>query len=113
MEIIKNKLENIVQKYSHLQDLSNCKPPTIGNVWQYSSGNLSIVENAIGYENIFSRKIVVGVHVGTRFANYDRAIRSTVISEIKSAIRDFVNTNCGWVFETHGCSYSLIGLVNS
>ena len=110
---LKNKLENIVQKYSHLQDLSNCKPPTIGNTWQYSSGNLSIVENAIGHKDIFSHKIVVGIHVGTRFANYDRAIRSTVISEIKSAISDFVNTNGGWVFETHGSSYSLVGLVNS
>ncbi len=109
----KSALLQIVEKYKQHQDLTPDKPPAIGGYWSPAYGNLTLVENTIGYEHSFARKIVIGVNVGTRLAHFDSKVRSSLKSEIKAVLSSLVEKHGGFIFDQHGSAYSQLGWVKA
>jgi hypothetical protein len=105
----KSDLLQIVEKYKQHQDLTPDKPPAIGGYWSPAYGNLTLVENAIGYEHSFARKIVIGVQIGSKFAGYDREIVSALKAEIKTVIKSLTEKHGGFIFDQYGTAYSQLG----
>lgn len=106
---VKSDLLQIVEKYKSYQDLTPDKPPAIGGYWSPAYGNLTVVENAIGYEYSFARKIVIGVNIGSKFAGYNREIVSALKSEIRTVIKSLIEKHGGFIFDQCGSAYSQLG----
>lgn len=108
----KSALLQIVEKYKQHQDLTPNKPPAIGGHWSPAYGNLTLVENIIGYEYSFAREIVIGVQIGSKFAGYNREIVSALKSEIKTVIKPLIEKHGGFIFDQYGSAYSQLGYVS-
>lgn len=102
----KSELENIVLKYKQHENLSPSKPPPIGGYWSPEYGFLSLVENKACYEYGFCRNILLGVSIGSKFANYDRK----VISDLKSDIKSVLQHLDGHILDIYGTAYSVLGI---
>ena len=106
---VRSELNKVVEKYKQYEDLTPNKPPAIGGYWSPAYGNLTLVENTIGYEHSFARKIVIGVQIGSKFAGYNREIISALKSEIKTVIKPLIEKHGGFIFDQYGTAYSQLG----
>ena len=114
LDLVKQKLSILIQEYKKYEDLSPPKPPPIGNVWSVSYGDLMLEENFTGWEGydcLFVRKILIGVRIGTRFANYNTEINSNLKLKIKNVFKEFIANNSGYfLYNSYGGSYHVIGV---
>ena len=111
---IKSDLLQVIDKYKQYQDLTPGKPPAIGGYWSPAYGDLKVVENVIaydGYDGMFVRQIVIGINIGSKFANYDRGIISALKSEIRDVLKFLVEKHGGFIFDKYGSAYSQLGWV--
>lgn len=102
----KLQLENIILKYKQYQDLTPSQPPSIGNYFSPAYGFLRLVENQGCYESLFYREIYLGMKIGSKFANYDYKLVSTLKSEIKDVLKHLD----GRVLDVYGTAFTTVGV---
>jgi len=110
----KNQLINLVEKYKSYEDLTIDSPPKISNYWSPTFGFIKLCENVTAYENsfLFPRKIILGIQIGTRFANGNLDIINQVRSETVTILKELVIKNKGFVLNQYGSAYYQIGYCN-
>ena len=111
---VKSEMDKIVEKYKQYEDLTPNKPPATGGYWSPAYGYLKIVENQTaydGYDGIFVRQIVIGVNIGSKFANYNKDIISALKSDVKSVLLSLVQNHGGFIIDKYGSAYSQLGWV--
>jgi hypothetical protein len=102
----KLQLENIILKYKQYEDLTPSKPPPIGNYFSPAYGFLRLVENQGCYESLFYRNVYVGINIGSKFANYDYKLVSTLKSEIKDVLKHLD----GRILDVYGSAFTTVGV---
>jgi hypothetical protein len=113
IEHVKSDLDAIIEKYAEHQDLTADKPPAIGTYWNPTRGDLRVIEDTVGYEHSFTRRIEIGVAIGTRFGNFDGKLQSRVKDEVKEALKVLVEKYGGFIMNCDGSGYSQIGWVKN
>ncbi len=113
IEHVKSELDAIIEKYAEHQDLTADKPPAIGTYWSPTRGDLRVIEDTVGYEYSFPRRIEIGVAIGTRFGNFDGKLQSRVKDEVKEALKGLVEKYGGFIMNCSGSGYSQIGWVKN
>ncbi len=114
------KLETVVAAYKKHERLDSDAPPAHGGVWAVRSGHVKRVTNVSAQEGIFTRRIVVGVQIGTKFAEpvgestpETRAQRVEVVerlkAEIKAVMAELKAAHGGFVSLISGSSYAILG----
>lgn len=102
----KLQLENIVLKYKQYENLTPDKPPPIGRYWAPAYGFLKVIENESCYESLLYRKVIIGVKIGTKFANYDYNLVFTLKSEIKDVLKHLY----GRILDVYGSAFTTVGV---
>jgi len=102
----KLQLENIILKYKQYEDLTSSQPPSIGNYFSPAYGFLRLVENQGCYESLFYRNVYVGINIGSKFANYDYKLVSTLKSEIKDVLKHLD----GRILDVYGSAFTTVGV---
>lgn len=118
-------LARIVTKYSKLERTDPDKPPPIagpGVSWAVGDGRLQLVKNQAVQDGMFSRAVVIGVRIGSRFAVPQgvesaeaRKERYALLEKIREDVRKILapltKTNGGFIVDAPGSAYSVIGWV--
>lgn len=108
---VKSELNKVVEKYKQYEDLTPNKPPVNGGYWSPAYGDLKIVENVIGYSYSFARNILIGVNIGSKFANYNRDILASLKAEVKAILKPVIEKHGGFIHDEYGSAYSQLGWV--
>lgn len=114
------KLETVVAAYKVHERLDPDAPPAHGGVWSPRAGHVKVVTGVSVQEGIFTRRIVVGVQIGTKFAEpvgestpETRAQRVEVVerlkAEIKAVMAELKAAHGGFVSLISGSAYAVIG----
>ena len=111
---LKLKLKHIIDKYEKYQNLESSLPSKHSNAYAPAYGYLRLAENFTcyeGYDSIFARNILVGVKIGSKFANYDEVINEKLRTEIVTCMKEFISVNHEYyLINQYGTAYSVIGI---
>lgn len=117
------KLEQIVKRYKKYERLDREPPPKVGTYWSPADGSLRVVRDVFFYSAYFTKKMALGVHIGSKFAepkgepDPKKAVKAQmeVVSKIRDEVRDvlmdLIKSEGGSIEGTDGTSYSLLGWV--
>lgn len=101
-------IEDILLKYKQYENIKIDAAPRIGTTWSPAYGFLKICTDTIVWEYSFPRKILIGIQIGSKFANYDKKVLSDLKSEVKQVLSNFSNNQ---IIDIYGSAYSTFGLL--
>lgn len=111
-------IERIVAKYKKHENTKPAKPPPTagpGVPWAPGDGRLRLIRDQQVQDGMFSRKVVVGVAIGTRFGPEDSkekvALTSKIKDEVKKALEPLVKAHGGFLVSSYGSAFSPMGWV--